>query len=295
MVAHFTDTRSNHNDQIASAVKALGHSPQRIAVFLAIHSTSRRIKTVGEIAARSKLNRKRVLEEGKKLVNKGIITQTKRDGDTAYERDNFFYAHRRQIVSLAQSPAKLRAYPTKYSARPSGPIIKLPFARALVKTAVLTVDDLDSFRLVKKVKVATPVQRMLEKRFKHGVQRIIGEAGRFDDWGGETSDLFTTRVRYKQKRTAAAFAFKGRGTSGVLTPGRLGKNGDQIQRLFMEDADIFFVQYIGQIASSVMQQMAVFAQNKSIATGRKIFYGTIDGADSARLVSAYPKAFRTAR
>jgi hypothetical protein len=97
------------------------------------------------------------------------------------------------------------------------------------------------------------------------------------------------------KRVAAAFAFKGPGMKGVLVPGKLGKNGDQIQRLFVEDADLFIVQYVGQIASTVAQQMAVFAQAKSLSTGRKIYYGTIDGTDSARLIAAYPKAFKTNR
>jgi hypothetical protein len=44
-----------------------------------------------------------------------------------------------------------------------------------------------------------------------------------------------------------------------------------------------------------MQQMAIDAQNKSLATGRLICYGTIDGQDSSKLVAAYPKAFRRRR
>ena len=54
----------------------------------------------------------------------------------------------------------------------------------------------------------------------------------------------------------------------------------------------FFVQYVGQIAPTVIQQMAVFAQAKSLSTGRKIYYGVIDGQDSARIVAAYSKAFK---
>jgi hypothetical protein len=38
--------------------------------------------------------------------------------------------------------------------------------------------------------------------------------------------------------------------------------------------------------------MATDAQAKSLATGRLIRYGIIDGADSARLVAAHPKSFR---
>jgi hypothetical protein len=71
----------------------------------------------------------------------------------------------------------------------------------------------------------------------------------------------------------------------------MGKNGDQIQRLYIEDADVFLLQYGGQTAPSVIQQMAAYAQNKSLATGRLIRYGTLDGGDSARLVAAYPTAF----
>jgi hypothetical protein len=43
----------------------------------------------------------------------------------------------------------------------------------------------------------------------------------------------------------------------------MGKNADQIQRLFIEDADVFLQQYGGQIANSVIQQMATYAQAKS--------------------------------
>ncbi len=123
-------------------------------------------------------------------------------------------------------------------------------------------------------------------------QEIIGQSGTFKDWGGETSDLYTTRLRLGGRRRATAFAFKGKGLTGVLTPARMGKNGDQIQRLFTKDADVFLLQYGGTIANIVSQQMAAFAQLKSLATGRTIWYGTIDGGDSARLVAAYPTNFR---
>lgn len=161
-----------------------------------------------------------------------------------------------------------------------------------MQTKVVTVDDVDSFAKVRKVRngpTTTPTIR--ENRFKTGVQKVIGQAGKFKDWGGETSDLFTIRSKLNGGRMAAAFAFKGKGLTGLLTPARMGKNGDQIQRLFIEDADVFLLQYGGQIANSVIQQMATYAQAKSLSTGRLIRYGVIDGSDWARLVSAYPKAF----
>jgi len=291
MTTAVTDARSHSNDQIAHAAKVLGRSEPRIAVFRQIHSGKQRTKTATQLAKEAGMKRKRVLEEAIKLVHKHIVTQTVRDGEVAYERDNFCYANRAEIMRLARNPKKLKAYPTKYS--PKGPTINLSFkvAKSSVQTKVVTLDDIESFSKARKVKNAPDSLTMKENTFKTGVQKIIGQAGTFKDWGGETSDLYTTRLKMGGGRKPAAFAFKGKGLTGLLTPARMGKNGDQIQRLFIEDADVFLLQYGGQIAPTVIQQMATYAQAKSLATGRLIRYGTLDGGDSARLVAAYPKAF----
>lgn len=296
MTTPVTDVRSNPKDQIAHAANVLGRSKDRIAVFLQIHTGRKRVKTASEIARAVRLKRKRVLEEAKKLVHKQIVKQTQRDGDVAYERDGFYYAHRQQIVSLARNPKKLRAFPTKYSPRTAAITVSTIRApRALIRTRTVTIEDLDSFSRARRVRRAPTAVRMRESLFKKGIQKILGESGRFKDWGGETSDLYTTRVRVRGRRCAAALAFKGQATRGVLTPGRMGKNGDQIQRLFAEDAEVFLVQYGGQIAPSVLQQMGAFAQAKSLSTGKKILYGVIDGADSARIVAAYQSSFKGSR
>jgi hypothetical protein len=90
---------------------------------------------------------------------------------------------------------------------------------------------------------------------------------------------------------SAAFAFKGHGTKGKLTPAKLGKNGDQIQRLFEAPAQVFFIQYHGQIAQSVLQQMAMLAVAKSVMSGLPIWYGIFDGQDSNRIYTAYRSLF----
>lgn len=290
-----SDPRSNPNDQIAYIAKVLGRAKDRTAVFIAIHTGRKRIKSATEIAKATKLKRKRVLEEGVKLVHKQIVKQHKLDGDIGYERDAFAYAHRAKIVALARSPKKLEKFPTKYSVKIAPVKLNVPVAKSAIQTAIITVDAIDSFAKVKKIRSVPPLSGMSETQFKHGVQRIVGERGTFKDWGGETSDLWTTRVRLKGRRVAAAFAFKGPGTKGLLTPGKLGKNGDQLLRLFREEADVFLVQYVGQIAPTVIQMMAPLAQMKSITTGHKIYYGVIDGNDSARIVAAYPQAFKRER
>jgi len=292
MTLSVSDVRSNPQDQIAFAASVIGRSRDRARVFDEIHRGRSRVKDVSRIARSTGLSRKRVLEEAKRLVHKQIVKQTKRDGDIAYERDGFYYANKRKILRLARDPVKLRQFPTKHSPRLQAVTVKFSVPRVLVKAQLVTVDDIDSFKKIRKIRKAQASLSIREAVFKSGVQRIIGEPGRFTDWGGETSDLFTTRVQLNGRRVAAAFAFKGRGTRGLLTPARLGKNGDQIQRLFTEDATLFLVQYNEQIAGSVVQQMSAFAQAKSLSTGRKIFYGVVDGSDSARLVTAYPNAFK---
>jgi hypothetical protein len=287
-----SDVRSNSNDQIAHAVKVIGRSKARRAIFEELHRSRRRIKTVSQVVNATKLTRQRVLDDAKKLVNGQIVKQTMRDGEVAYEREGFYYTNRNKIVAIVKNPRKLKDLPTKYS--PKGTTIRIVHAvpKRFVQTKIVTMDMIDSFAKTRRANPTASSLAIRESTFKDGVKKLIGETGRFKDWGGETSDLYTTRLRVAGSRKAAAFGFKGKGLTGLLTPARMGKNGDQIHRLFHEDADVFIVQYGGQIAGSVMQQMAVYAQHKSVATGRTIFYGTMNGQDSALLVAAYPKAFR---
>jgi hypothetical protein len=157
----------------------------------------------------------------------------------------------------------------------------------------VTVDDIDSFAKVRSVRDAEPGQYTVipETRFKAGIARILGERGHFQDWGGERRDLYTDKLRIFGRRYRSAFAFKGPGTTGVLTPARMGKNGDQIQRLFKTPASAFFVQYWAQVGDAVVEQMQEFAKAKSVSDGDTVFFGVIDGDDSNRLLRAYPRAF----
>jgi hypothetical protein len=154
------------------------------------------------------------------------------------------------------------------------------------------VPGIASFAKVRRIKTGgTLPTSVSEAIFKRGVQRILGEPGKFTDWGGEKNDLYSTRLRLKSSRVAAAFGFKGPGTKGRLVPGKMGKNGDQIQRLFHSEAEVFLVQYWREIDESVLTQMRTFATVKSIADGRRICFGIIDGDDSYRLYQAYLSKF----
>jgi hypothetical protein len=146
-------------------------------------------------------------------------------------------------------------------------------------------------KLVKNVPATMSPARLPEATVKKGIVKLLGEELDPKDWGGESNDIFTTRVTISGKRKRAAFALKGPAKTGPLVPGKMGKNGDQIQRLFSSPAQVFFVQYEAEIKESVLHLMAQLATAKAIAE-REVYYGVIDMTDTYRLRLAYPRAFQ---
>lgn len=286
-----SDSISNTNEQIEQSAKAIGRSANHRKVFDAIYTGKRALKTVDEIARKTSLTRKQVLTSGKRLADRHIVEQDKRNGDTAYRKIPFFYTHKKTILSYAGNKKKLATLPTKRRHVIAQPIIALPTAGADVKQ--ITIDDIDSFARVKPISDAGNLPRsMSEKAFKQGVQKILKEPGTFTDWGGEKNDLYSTRLKLGGARLPVAFGFKGPGTKAPLVPGKMGKNGDQIQRLFQSTARIFFVQFWAEISESVIEQMRALAVAKSLSDGTKIYFGVVDGSDSYRLVRAYANRFQ---
>ena len=292
LITPVSDARSNANDQIAHAATVLKRSAKLRKMFEAICKGGTKPKTVSQLMKVTRYSQVEVLQLGGKLADQQLVHKNKDGAEMAYEKDRFYAANRVKILRYATNPGSLKKLPTKVSPRASsaGPI-RVVIQGAKVRIKEITIDDIDQFAAARKVKNA-PVRVISERAFKDGVQKLIGEKGKFQDWGGEPNDLFTTRVKLKGKRVTTAFAFKGPGTSGILTPGKLGKNGDQIQRLFLSPAEIFIVQYHGQIAQSVVEQMKAFATLNSVREGKQILYGIIDGADTLRLLAAYSKQFK---
>lgn len=286
-----TDPRSNANEQIVHAAEVIGRGVQKAAVFDAVSSGRARVKTISAIAAATRIPRQQVLNAAKQLADNQIIHQTKKDGELAYEKDAFYARQKKRILKFAADPGERQRVPTKRNPMGAASTVVIRVPRRSAKAHYITVDDVDSLSRVGRVKATPEPAPLSERRFKQGMQGILGEKGQFQDWGGEGNDLWTTRVRLDNKRRRAVFAFKGRGTKGKLVPGKMGKNGDQIQRLFRSAADVFFVQYWGQVDESVVEQMQLLGTAKSYAEGREIWLGVIDGADSQRLIEAYPRHF----
>lgn len=287
-----TDSLSNASDQIARAATIIGRSKDKAAVFRAVYHGKKKDKTVEDVVTATGMSRKRVLEDAAKLANQHLFGKRRENGEILYERESFIAANKAQILRLAGNKAKLKKFPTKTNPGGSATTLILRLPRQRVRVVPVTIDDIDSFSAVKPIKPSlTKLVGMPEHAFKNGVKNVIGEKGLFVDWGGEKNDLLSTRLSYKGSRRRVAFAFKGPGKGGTLTPAKMGKNGDQIQRLFSSDADFYLLQYWNQIDESVPEQMNLFATAKSYSENREIFYGVIDGSDSVRLVAAYPDEF----
>lgn len=287
-----SDHLSNAPEQIEQAAKAVGRSPIKQAVFAAIYHHKAAARSVREIMKATKLNRAQVLKAAGDLCNKDICKKTTKNDELAYEKIKFFHVNKKKILAYANNPKSLAKLPTKRR-----PAVKLPHTVSVstkgAKVNRVTIDDVASFARVRRVRPNghLPVS-VSEKAFKKGVEKIVSEPGGKKDWGGEKNDLHTTRLTLRSSRVAAAFAFKGPGKKAKkLVPGMMGKNGDQIQRLFQTDAEVFFVQYWRDIDESVLELMRTHAVVKSIADGNRVYYGVIDGTDSNRLYRAYPEQF----
>jgi len=293
MATQVADRSSNKNEQIVHAAEVIGRSKHRYAVFEAIYTGKTKTKSISTLMkAIPSMPRTRILDAGKALADNDLVTQTREGTLTAYTKIEFMQRYRDKILAAAKSEKKREAIPTKRNTVRASSVVTFKIPKTKNLAASMTVDDIDSFKAVRKMQDDLDYIKIAETKFKNGVAKILGEKGSFQDWGGESRDLSSTRLRIAGRRVRAAFAFKGPGKSGRLTPGKMGKNGDQIQRLARCPADVFFVQFWREIDDAVMEQLEQLIRAKSYLESRKLWYGVIDGQDSARLIKAYPKAFK---
>jgi hypothetical protein len=275
----------------------LRQAPTRQSLVRAIYFGKKHAKSVLDLADILKVTPKRITEIGKPLANTLFGQERIRINGrtlTAYVKYEFVQQNLREIIRLAGNPTKLSAYNTKTNPRISfsGSIIrvKVPFRPRVFSIAIDDVKEFSRVKQVKDVPVKLDPARLPEAFVKRGLTRLLGEPISAKDWGGELNDIFTTRLTVRGKRNRAAFALKGPAKSGGLVPKMMGKNGDQILRLFKSPAQVFFVQYEGEIKESIVDTMREHALAKA-ATEGEVFYGVIDLTDTYRLRVAYSKHF----
>jgi hypothetical protein len=289
------DFGSNRNENIENAATAVGRGKARQKVFQYIYKSKARFKPVSEIMRATGLSRVRVLQEADRLFQHHVVEKGKVDGETAFKKDSPLSQYKSRIFKIARNPKLAKKYPTKQRPHVTGSsttVIRIKTGGPPPRE--ITIDDVESFKLVRKIKNADPslkLHTIPEKDIKNGLKKIIGETADFTDWGGEKNDLFTNKFRRSPSRCTAAFALKGRATKGTLTPKKMGKNGDQVGRLAGSAAEVLFVVYHSKVDESVHEQLRAHAVAKGMG-GRRVYYGVIDGNDLNRLYRAYPKQFK---
>src|SRR3989344_4889834 len=246
-----SDFLSNHGDQLVNAAGIIGRSADRQKVFQAVYKDKTQIKTIDYINKTTGLSNVRILQEGAKMCP--MLMEKVKGG---YKKKNEFSTRYKRILALAKDKKKIQRIATKAKVgNYQGALININFPKPANRAKFLTIDSIKSFSKIRGIVNSLDTTSYREEKIKKAFQKIVGERGLFKDWGGERSDLYTTQIVLKNARIPAAIAFKGRGTKGKLVPAKMGKNGDQIGRLFSEPAQLFLVVYNGQIDSSIISQM----------------------------------------
>jgi hypothetical protein len=271
----------------------LSKSDARQKIFNCVYRGGNQPKSAEHIAERTKLTRIRVLQLSTPMAHEGYIVEQKANGRKAFSKQKDLVAHRDSILRLAKNKARLEALTEARGGKVNITVsMKAP---KQIRVDHITVDSIDNFARVRLISApkthgVTP-KRLRESVFKYGIAHILGDQGVFTDWGGEKNDLYTDQLTIGGKRYRAAIALKGVATAPPLTIDKLGKRANQIPRLFSSAAEVFIIQFEGQISEDVIEQMQIYAANKSKETGKLIRFGVIGAEDSIRLRAAYPKSF----
>lgn len=285
-----SDPSANADEKIERAAKVLRASAQNKDVFKIVYSGGK-FKTLEDIKNKAVNFNTNTYKAAARLYSEDIIDKKPGKGPISYGKKTFYSTHRNRILKLSENAKRLKEYPTK---RKNGTqiITKTYSFRTRPQAELLLIDNIDSFKAVHKVESVDTkgLATMPERTVNRAICRIINQSEK-KDWGGERNDIYSNNVLLKGKRKPAAFALKGRATKGILTPNKMGKKADQIQRLFEGTAEIHFVVHHSDIDERVLDQMQAQAINKSVVTGKKIYYCPIDGKDLARLRTAYPRTF----
>ena len=122
-----------------------------------------------------------------------------------------------------------------------------------------------------------------ELQIKQRFATILHESDVPKDWGGEKSDLFSSNISVNGKQMSAAFLFKGPSKFSPMTIAYLGRNGDQIDRLFSEPADLLVLQHCHKVTPPVRNMMRAYAAR--VHDLRHVCI--IDGYDTVRILTAY--------
>lgn len=124
-----------------------------------------------------------------------------------------------------------------------------------------------------------------EHKVKELICRLLDEHDVPKDWGGEESDLFSDRLLVGGARKTGAFLLKGPAKFHPMTPRDLGKNADQIYRLFNIPAQVYILQHCHNVGAAVRKTMEAYALHRSFTAPCR--YVIMDGLCTAQLLRAH--------
>lgn len=285
MVIKVSDSLSHSPNQIDTAAELIGRSKYKRAVFERVCFEKRKKVSLDQIVSETELPRQQLMNAAKFLADSGIIEQIK-GHSTVYRKNSSLCKQTKKILSMAGNEEKKAKFRKKFFQKEGKVILKFSDKKRtdIISTSI---EDIDQFKKIKD----TPNQEYMDLKENDVKDKLIGilrEKGEYKDWGGELYD-FSTYVKINGKRLRAVFALKGRGKKiKKLRLKDMGKNGDQIDRMFMAAAQVFFVQFVGQVGEDIFNSLENNAKAKSFTMGQKIYYGVIDGNDTARIFKTFP-------
>ena len=148
-----SDPSANADEKIERAARVLRASKQNKEVFEAIYAGSRRFKTTEEIRDSVSHFNKHPYKAAARLYGEDIVDRKKVKGTVSYGKKDSYIHHRDRILSLSANARRLKTYPTKRKSV-SHTVIKTYAFRSAPEAEMLAVDDIDSFKDVKKIKSA---------------------------------------------------------------------------------------------------------------------------------------------
>lgn len=296
-IQHTTEFVATSEETIQKIANDLCTSDRKFRVFKAIYSGGGKPKDAKFLAKETHLSEMVVLQLATPMAHQQYCERVKDNSRIAFKKYHHINAVRQRIFRLAKNSNLLSKHVSARTPKQTISVHVRSRERTEIRVREVFIDDMNEFRRVRSLKASKlptlSPQRLPEKIFKYGIASILGNKGKFTDWGGEKNDLYTSNSTIGGHRRSTAFAFKGPATAPPLTPRKLGKNGDQIPRLFSTTAEVFFVQFEGKIEESVMESMLAHAIRKSHETRHEILYGIIGLEDSHRLRTKYPTHFKS--
>jgi hypothetical protein len=226
------------------------------------------------------------------LDGRKLIVQFSKNGllnDTAYTRMKgsnslFVFAY---ITEITEDT--IRAVPfvigDMIEASPSLPIRYTP-SLELQLGEITQFSGIDNAWQLSKADLAR-LAEIPEQKVKELICELLGEHEVPKDWGGEEADIYSSQLLVDGVRRTGAFLLKGPAKFHPMSPSDLGKNGDQLYRLFNIPADIYIVQHCHRIGAAVRKMAEAFALTRAFIKPCKICF--VDGAMTARLLKAHGK------